>query len=683
MSQLPLQNQNLPRKPPVRLYDQGKISSLLMGSVTSGVVISDLTSTIYFVMLVLLAGMICAALRFYHRALSGFVALAVTAFSLGGLATEIEQWRLTKPLITAQADLWISADVIGFEDVHNDKTGRRVKFWLTNMQDETGATLTSDIIRLVADQVPDKRIQIGDQLAGSVRLYPLSPPLFPNWPDYARKSWSDGIVGTAYGIAPRLISQPKGKTDFGLITRLRQKIAHQIETDFPNNQQTTSDQQKLAKALLIGERDLSDAAFYDVFRKAGLALLLALSGLHMGLFCFDVYGVIRVILALFSGLSKQIAIHKGAVIIAVVSGLFYLLLADIPISALRAYAMACLILFAVLTDRHALSLRNLNIVFVAFIIASPSLLYQPAFQLSFAATYGIVFYVNFARQNAILSARVPVISATVTIALTSALASAATLLYVAYHFGVVTIWSVPANVVAIPLTAFFIMPMAVIYLILAMIDASFLIVWPFSAALSGLLYLAQWVSLLPYTDIWVSKPPQIYLWVMPVVLLSAYHSQRLMRYGALLFLIILGVAWYGQGVPIGVLTKTGKGWDIAIKAEATLYHSHHLSAFWQSSYQKILGHFDSKIRQSCRYNCLIKYNNNTIILHNKGERKKICGYDNLVIISETDPVCERARFIPLPPSAESAYLYHKDDGVFIITPSPDYDLAKPWRAKIK
>ena len=270
--------------------------------------------------------------------------------------------------------------------------------------------------------------------------------------------------------------------------------------------------------------------------------MLAISGLQMELFCFGVYGVIRVILALFSGLSKQIVINKGAVIIAVVSGLFYLLLADIPISALRAYAMACLILFAVLTDRHALSLRNLNIVFIAFIIASPSLLYQPAFQLSFAATYGIVFYVNFARQNKILSARVPVISAMVTIALTSALVSAATLLYVAYHFGVVTIWSVPANVVAIPLTAFFIMPMAVIYLILAILDASFLIVWPFSAALSGLLYLAQWVSQLPYTDIWVSKQPQIYLWVMPVVLLSAYHSQRLMHFGGLLFLIILGVA---------------------------------------------------------------------------------------------------------------------------------------------
>ena len=683
MSQLPLQNQNLLRKPPVRLYDQGKISSLIMCGVTSGVVISDQISVDHFLILVLLAISCAIVLRLLHRSFGGFLVIAVTAFSLGGLATEIEQWRLTKPLITAQADLWISADITNFEDVHDDKRGRRVKFWLANVQDDTGIILTSDIIRLVADQVPDTIIQIGDRLEGAVRLYPLSPPLFPNWPDYARKSWSEGIVGTAYGVAPRLISQPKGKAEFDVIARVRQNIAQQIESDFPNDQQATSDQQKLAKALRIGERDLSDVIFYDAFRKAGLAHLLAISGLHMGLFCFGVYGVIRVILVLFQGLSKRIAIHKGAVAIAVVSGLFYLLLADIPISALRAYAMACLILLAVLTDRHAFSLRNLNIVFIAFIVASPSLLYQPAFQLSFAATYGIIFYVNFARQNAILSAKIPVISSIVTIALTSALASGATLLYVVYHFGVVTIWSVPANVIAIPLTAFFIMPLAVIYLIMAMIDASFLIVWPFSLALSSLLHLADWLSQLPYSDIWVSKPPQLYLWVMPVVWLFAYHSQKMMRYAAFLFVILLVVLWYRQGVPIGVLIKTNKGWDIALKEEATLYHSHHLSAFWQSSYQKILGHFDSKIRQSCRYNCLIKYDNYTIIMHNKGERKKICQHDNLVIISEKDPLCERAQFIPLPSAADSAYLYQKGDDVFTITSSPDYEVDKAWRIKMK
>ena len=72
------------------------------------------------------------------------------------------------------------------------------------------------------------------------------------------------------------------------IFNLRSKIATAIEHDL---------RATLAKALLIGQRDYSDKDIYDSFRLSGLAHLLAISGLHMGLFCFGVYASFRVFMA--------------------------------------------------------------------------------------------------------------------------------------------------------------------------------------------------------------------------------------------------------------------------------------------------------------------------------------------------------------------------------------------------
>jgi len=46
----------------------------------------------------------------------------------------------------------------------------------------------------------------------------------------------------------------------------------------------------IAAALLIGDRRHVDSQTYDMFRFSGLAHLLAISGLHMGLLCFGIIG---------------------------------------------------------------------------------------------------------------------------------------------------------------------------------------------------------------------------------------------------------------------------------------------------------------------------------------------------------------------------------------------------------
>ena len=54
----------------------------------------------------------------------------------------------------------------------------------------------------------------------------------------------------------------------------------------------------IAAALLVGVRDSVSADIYAKFCHSGLAHLLAISGLYMGLFCFSVLYILRAFMAL-------------------------------------------------------------------------------------------------------------------------------------------------------------------------------------------------------------------------------------------------------------------------------------------------------------------------------------------------------------------------------------------------
>ncbi len=60
------------------------------------------------------------------------------------------------------------------------------------------------------------------------------------------------------------------------------------------------------------------------------------------------------------------------------------------VSALRAYLMTAIMLVAVLFDRPAISLRNLALAATAILCLQPSTVMGPSFQMSFAATAGLI-----------------------------------------------------------------------------------------------------------------------------------------------------------------------------------------------------------------------------------------------------------------------------------------------------
>ena len=397
----------------------------------------------------------------------------------------------------------------------------------------------------------------------------------------------------------------------------------------------------------------------------------------MGLFCFGVYGVLRLFLCVSPRASFYIGHHKVAALLAVCAGLFYLFLADTPISAIRAFLMTSIILAAVLFDRRTVTLRNVNIVFVVFVLCFPSALYQAAFQLSFVATYGIVIFHSNMKSKSWLNSH-KWVRRLVYLIMTSVVAIAATLPVISYHFGVVSAWGVLANLIAIPLTAMIIMPAGICYLLFMGLGLDALIAPVFQASLSVLYWLASHIASWPLTAITIKKPPAIILPLCAMSVIMALIYRNKTRYAALLSLGALILFWIIQAVPQGVITPRGQGIGFAYLDNDTLYHTARLTPFWRDSYRRLLGDYNTTQYLRCQKGCDLTVSDGTSIVIKPQPKEGACPEAADLIITLADLSCNTAFVIVIKAQDLPILLYHDPPfGYRYKTTAPPLR-PKPW-----
>jgi competence protein ComEC len=163
--------------------------------------------------------------------------------------------------------------------------------------------------------------------------------------------------------------------------------------------------------------------------------------------------------------------------IAALSGLgvaaFYLLISGQAIATQRAFIMLVVMFAAVLFGRSAISMRNLALAALIVLAITPHAVLTPSFQMSFMAVMGLIagYEMMGGWQAALrekLSARPLLLHVLSKLALgliglsaTTIIASAFTALPAAYHFNRFAVWSLPANMMALPFVTMLVMPGAV------------------------------------------------------------------------------------------------------------------------------------------------------------------------------------------------------------------------------
>ena len=220
------------------------------------------------------------------RSVPAAVALLLVAAAAGFAAAQVRTALVQAPVLTKRiGPVWILGQV---ESVEPRDVG--VRLTLTHL-DIARLTPSQTPARVrIVDRVADRDVRPGDWVGVRGVLRPPPGPSAPGAFDFARQAYFEGIggVGFSYGAA-RIVAPPAeaeiayplfgalGEAWHGAWAGLRLDLARRITEALPGRRGA------VAAALMTGERGAIAPADMAAMRDSGLAHLLAISGLHVGL----------------------------------------------------------------------------------------------------------------------------------------------------------------------------------------------------------------------------------------------------------------------------------------------------------------------------------------------------------------------------------------------------------------
>ena len=229
-------------------------------------------------------------------------------------------------------------------------------------------------------------------------------------------------------------------------------VRHDLELQVLNSRLSPPAQQ-FTIALLLGNSSLIDKATRAEFSAAGVAHVLALSGLHVGFIALIIWWLLFPLD--YVGLKKlRLVITLAAIsVFAVFSGL--------SPSVVRATVMIGFVFASLIFFRRSVSLNALMMAALVILLFSPSALYSVGFQLSFVNVAAVLL---FARVPDCFKSRYQWVNRLTSIVITSMVALLATVALTAHYFHTISLMSVLSNLLILPVLPVF-MVMAALFLL--------------------------------------------------------------------------------------------------------------------------------------------------------------------------------------------------------------------------
>ena len=148
----------------------------------------------------------------------------------------------------------------------------------------------------------------------------------------------------------------------------------------------------IAVALLTGERAGIRDNDNEAMRVSGLAHLIAISGLNIGLVAGIVFFAVRLVFAAIPYVALRYPIKKWAAVCAIIIAFLYTILAGLDVPVLRSFIMSAMVFLAIICDRSALNLRFFAFAAFLIMVMTPEAVLGASFQLSFSAVVALILY---------------------------------------------------------------------------------------------------------------------------------------------------------------------------------------------------------------------------------------------------------------------------------------------------
>jgi competence protein ComEC len=380
-------------------------------------------------------------------------------------------------------------------------------------------------------------LQLGEAVKTKALLFAPERPAYPGGWDQGRQDFFQGLDASGFAIAPITVMAPaQPGTLARRLQALRQDIAARILAILP------AATGSIAVTLLTGEEQTIPPAERNAFIAAGLAHILAVAGLHVGIVMGLAFTATRFLLTRHERTALRWPAKSLAAMAALVAGLAYALLTGAHLPILRSLAMASLATLGIIAGRRAMSLRGLALAAMVIMLATPEAVIGTSFQMSFSAVLALIagyaaaqnFRTRFRGGRRIAGRAAGHVAA---LAFTSLLAGGASMPYAAFQFQQIQPYWIPANLVAVPLTALWILPCGLAALALMKLHLAALALVPMGWGIAVIIWIATRIAAWPEAMLRIAPMPDAAILLITAGLIWLCIWRSAARYAGLPLLL--------------------------------------------------------------------------------------------------------------------------------------------------
>lgn len=492
---------------------------------------------------------------------SGNLALVAAFIFAGATAGKLRTDIVDTVMISKPAQVRLSGIVLNREERANG----RQRYTIAVREFEGRSGPVPEKVRITA-HAKYGLVNIGQGIIGLARLRPPSGPAYPGGYDFAFQSWYKGISANGFFLGAPDVDGTIAVSSLTMrisvvIASVRFAIGQRIREALPGESGS------LAAALIVGDRSGISDETVEALRRSGLAHILAISGLHMALVTATIILLVRGTLAMIPSIALYYPIRKWAALAALMVASIYLVISGAGIATQRAWIMIVIMLLAILSDRRALTMRNVGLAALVVLAWRPESIVSPSFQMSFAAVAALVaVYESWSRYrrnrpyrpstNKLMGLVSNLFKSLSGLAVTSIVAGVATGLFAAYHFHRVAPFGLLANLAAMPLVSVAVMPMALAAMILMPFGLESYPLELMGWAIDQVVFVAGWVTGLGTLGN-TGFLPLSSLLLGTMALVIATQLKSVLRYVSVLFLGLAAVSFTNGTPPDILISESG------------------------------------------------------------------------------------------------------------------------------
>lgn len=315
-------------------------------------------------------------------------------------------------------------------------------------------------------------LEVGDVVFFENRVIPIRNSGNPAEFDVERYYYVKGITGNVFlysGTWTAISSEEC--TLFMSALALREKMVRLYgECGF------SKDAESLLSALTLGEKRDFPKDLKDSYSKAGASHVLALSGLHLGIF----YMLLLFLLPFNSDKLLKVVVRELFILFLLWAFAF---VAGLSPSIVRAALLFTMMSVGRCLCRDTSSLNSLACAAIVMLLYDPHLLFDVSFQLSFAAVISVLLLASPLRMLLCADSHGVVYKYVVGLIVISFAAQVGTFPFIWYYFGIFPLYFLMTNFFVVPM-AFVVMSLAIVLWCLA----------PFPLLRSCVAWMLGWVA---------------------------------------------------------------------------------------------------------------------------------------------------------------------------------------------